>query len=1474
MSTSSNLVVPVVLWGRKPPTHCIAAILMTPDQKNIVTGCNDGQIAIWDVAKNSQIYPRSMLFGHTAAISCLALGSEKADTPYIVSASENGEMCLWDISDGRCVESTKMPHIHTCMQAYHFQVSKDVRLVCNGYYPEIFIINPNSLEILYTLSSKIAPDWISACCIIHPVTKDGRSICQDDVVVAISNSGAVKVWTLTGNEAMTQPVYENESKQIRCLNAQTLTCCPYNQRTVLIVCSKYWQIYDAGDFTLLCSESNRCGERWSGGDFISVDKVIVWSNEGKGYLYKLPVSANAESVEYRKPSNQTSPHAYYILDMFSESSMACSPAMTFHIGKSDRPGRFLLRGDSEGQIVMWTLPEVTERQMTLVRQESFDRLPALPPRCSISLADVWENLHYPPAGIIDGLCDENNQPLAITSTIYIPSQGKVACGRENGSIVIAPASQSIILQLLETEEFKHKDVPVKILHGHHGCVTSLLYPFNESTRYEPQHLLSGGADFSVMLWDIYTGSKLHTFTVHGGEITQLLCPPNNCNPRILPCVCSVASDHSVTLLSLRERKCIMLAGRHLFPVQTIKWRPLDDFMVVSCSDGTVYVWQMETGHLDRVVHGITAEEILNNCDENATPLESLINPNITLTQALKRRNLATFKNLAQQKFQIQSGTIQQSSAHRNDYLKQQTYPMFIQGVRANLKDPDIHILFFDTESLIVQLLTEEYSTMSPGELEAKGFLPYTVASGQNSPARSESSSRGGSPAHAASPSHKTVTYNDRSLTLDIAQLFLSCLHAWGLDPDLDKLCMNKLGLLQPRCPISFGLISRSGHMSLMLPGWHKRFCQEEMMENVSSEYATPSGKVTLIQQARSASTGQFDKKSMALAQRHGLVQSDYTDSDQDSDPGSKKSVPVKSSAAVQDEMKAFSTKARWQISSAVTTNHLLSIISVANTLMSMSHATFIAEKSRKKRRGSRKRFTGHLGLVVAESLDSPSTSDDETDAIMMQQSQIKQGWSLKAALHCVLLPEMVGPEFLKPPQLEMLARRWQDRCLEIREAAQALLLAELRRIGPEGRKEILDQWSPFLPTYVDPQLSLMNAESLQKNEEGDEDEDEEDPMINDTPLQKASSSFESRRKQATAIVMLGVIGAEFGHEIEPSRRKPEDIKKGKKSAQEGFTLKNYSLSRHTSKALTFLLQQPPSKKLPAYSPIRRAAIDLIGRGFTVWEPYLDVSAVLLGLLELCIDCDRLVPSLTYGLPLSPAADACRTARHALSLIATARPPAFIITMAKEVARLNALAQTAQAQHSQIMNSVLVRGKSEILKTIELLVEKMPSDVADQLVEAMDVTIHCLDMNQLKTKGLQELFPAICRFSMVCVCPVTKRIWVGAKNGGLAFYDLKQHSKCQMIQAHSGPVIAVSVSSDGKFLVTYSHVDSRLKFWQTASSSLFGIGSQQMKCVKQTATPPIPVTNLTNLLKLVRLVWVDNRTIVMLTVDGKERKYSV
>ena len=51
----------------------------------------------------------------------------------------------------------------------------------------------------------------------------------------------------------------------------------------------------------------------------------------------------------------------------------------------------------------------------------------------------------------------------------------------------------------------------------------------------------------------------------------------------------------MALLGVRERKCLLLAATHTFPVERIKWRALDDFLIVGCTDGSVYVWQMETG---------------------------------------------------------------------------------------------------------------------------------------------------------------------------------------------------------------------------------------------------------------------------------------------------------------------------------------------------------------------------------------------------------------------------------------------------------------------------------------------------------------------------------------------------------------------------------------------------------------------------------------------------------------------------------------------------------------------------------------------------------------------------------------------------------------------------------------------------------------------------------------------------------------
>lgn len=71
----------------------------------------------------------------------------------------------------------------------------------------------------------------------------------------------------------------------------------------------------------------------------------------------------------------------------------------------------------------------------------------------------------------------------------------------------------------------------RVLLGHKGRVTCLLYPHDEYPRYDKEFLVSGGADFSVKLWDIFTGDLLYTFSSHTGELLRLICTPPDCSVR-------------------------------------------------------------------------------------------------------------------------------------------------------------------------------------------------------------------------------------------------------------------------------------------------------------------------------------------------------------------------------------------------------------------------------------------------------------------------------------------------------------------------------------------------------------------------------------------------------------------------------------------------------------------------------------------------------------------------------------------------------------------------------------------------------------------------------------------------------------------------------------------------------------------------------------------------------------------------------
>lgn len=95
----NELIVPLVLWGDRPPTHCVSCIHLSRDLRTLVTGCNDGQLILWDFAFEESLQfcmPRCMLFGHSASILCVANGNISLTGPqYIVSSSENGWVFFW-----------------------------------------------------------------------------------------------------------------------------------------------------------------------------------------------------------------------------------------------------------------------------------------------------------------------------------------------------------------------------------------------------------------------------------------------------------------------------------------------------------------------------------------------------------------------------------------------------------------------------------------------------------------------------------------------------------------------------------------------------------------------------------------------------------------------------------------------------------------------------------------------------------------------------------------------------------------------------------------------------------------------------------------------------------------------------------------------------------------------------------------------------------------------------------------------------------------------------------------------------------------------------------------------------------------------------------------------------------------------------------------------------------------------------------
>src|SRR6218665_3923201 len=84
--------------------------------------------------------------------------------------------------------------------------------------------------------------------------------------------------------------------------------------------------------------------------------------------------------------------------------LECGPVMLYVLGRRGRESKLLLRGDSQGRLSIWQIPDVSDNKMKLARQDSFENLPGvcLCGRLCMGLYNVIEHL----IASVHGICSD------------------------------------------------------------------------------------------------------------------------------------------------------------------------------------------------------------------------------------------------------------------------------------------------------------------------------------------------------------------------------------------------------------------------------------------------------------------------------------------------------------------------------------------------------------------------------------------------------------------------------------------------------------------------------------------------------------------------------------------------------------------------------------------------------------------------------------------------------------------------------------------------------------------------------------------------------------------------------------------------------------------------------------------------------------------------------------------------------------
>lgn len=97
-----------------------------------------------------------------------------------------------------------------------------------------------------------------------------------------------------------------------------------------------------------------------------------------------------------------------------------------------------------------------------------------------------------------------------------------------------------------------------------------------------------------------------------------------------------------SLINLHIFSSLFIFPGNPYPITTIQWRTTEDYLVFGYSDDSAYVWQMQTAHLDRVLHGENARDVL---EDDRWPLNRISSTTIQKSGGNSSKQTVSIKSI-------------------------------------------------------------------------------------------------------------------------------------------------------------------------------------------------------------------------------------------------------------------------------------------------------------------------------------------------------------------------------------------------------------------------------------------------------------------------------------------------------------------------------------------------------------------------------------------------------------------------------------------------------------------------------------------------------------------------------------------------------------------------------------------------------------------------------------------------------------